>query len=90
MITSPVTVTGTATFPFEGQLEVKVWDSNGQQIGHEVGQVTGDYGQCGSFTVSVPFTPPSNDDSVLIQVFTVQPFNGQLRHLSSVVAHLQP
>ena len=90
LIASPVTVMGMATFPFEGYLEVKVWDSSGQQIGHEVGTVTGGYGQCGSFTVSVPFTAPSNEQAVLIQVFTESPMNGQLKHLSSTVVHLQP
>jgi hypothetical protein len=88
-ITSPVTVMGMATIPFEGQMEVRVWDSGGQQIGSEAGYVTGgEWGQCGSYTVSVPFTAPSIGDSGIIQVFTVHPMNGQLQHLSSVAVQL--
>ena len=40
-ITSPVTVMGMATIPFEGAVTVRMWDIYGQQIGIEGGLVTG-------------------------------------------------
>ena len=89
-ITSPVTVMGMATIPFEGAVTVRIWDIYGQQIGIEGGEVTGgDWGQCGVFTVSVPYAEPLPDNipggvPILIQVFTDSPANGQLLHLSSV------
>lgn len=90
-VTSPVTVTGTAKVPFEGTVLVRVWDSNGQQIGFEPGTVTGgEMGQCGSFTVDVPFTSTAPSEPGLIQVFTESPMNGQLIHLSSVGVQLSP
>jgi len=88
-ITSPVTVMGVAPAWFES-VGVRVWDSNGQQIGFEDAYPAADYGQCGFFTVSVPFTAPSNGEPILIQVFTDSLMNGQLIHLNSVLVHLQP
>jgi hypothetical protein len=85
-ITSPVTVMGYATSPFEGVL-VRVLDSGGQQIGFEETSVAADFGQCGSFTVSVPFTASSNSGPGLIQVFTDA--EGMI-HLNSVRVQLQP
>jgi hypothetical protein len=89
-ITSPVIVMGMATIPFEAAVAVRVWDIDGQQIGLEGGLVTGgEWGQCGVFTVSVPYTEPPGGTPILIQVFTDSPANGQLLHLSSVWARQQ-
>ena len=90
LIPNPVTVMGTATFPFEGDLEVWVWDdSQLVPIAQQAGIVTGDYGQCGSYAVEVGWDEEYTG-TILIQVFTRQPFNGQLRHLSSTVHNQQP
>ncbi len=88
-ITSPVTVMGMATIPFEGAVTVRMLDIYGQQIGIEGGLVTGGgLGQCGVFTVSVPYTEPPGGTQISIQVFTASlADDGHLLHLSSVGAN---
>lgn len=88
-ITSPVTVIGVASSPFEQTVVVAVLDGSGAQIGIAPGIIVGEMGERGPFTVTVPFTVPSNSQPGRIQVFTESPMDGALEHLSSVVVKLQ-
>lgn len=88
-VTNPVTVTGIAASPFEQTVVVRVLDGSGQPIGLTPGIVTGEYGQRGPFTVTVPFTVPLNSQPGRIQVFTESPRDGAMEHLSSVMVNLR-
>lgn len=83
-ITNPVTVSGVAASSFEQTVVVAVLDGAGAQIGLAPAIITGEMGQRGPFSVSVPFTPPTNSQVGRIQVFTESPRDGALEHLSSV------
>ncbi len=83
-VTNPVTVTGLAVSPFEQTVVVAVLDGSGAQIGLAPGIIAGEYGQQGTFSVSVPFTAPANSQPGRIQVYTTSPRDGAIEHLSSV------
>ncbi len=83
-ITNPVTVSGVAASSFEQTVVVAVLDGSGAQIGLAPAIITGEMGQRGPFSVSVPFTAPTNSQVGRIQVFTESPRDGATEHLSSV------
>jgi hypothetical protein len=88
-ITSPVVVSGLASSPFEQTVVVAVLDASGGRIGLASGIISGEYGQRGPFSVTVPFTPPLNSQPGRIQVFTESPRDGTTEHLSSVTVNLK-
>ena len=88
-VTNPALVTGFASSPFEQTVVVAVLDGSGGRIGLASGIITGEYGQRGPFSVTVPFTVPANSQPGRIQVFTESPRDGALEHLSSVTVMLQ-
>ena len=88
-VTNPALVTGFASSPFEQTVVVAVLDGSGGRIGLASGIITGEYGQRGPFSVTVPFTVPANSQPGRIQVFTESPRDGALEHLSSVTVLLQ-
>ena len=88
-VTNPVTVSGLASSPFEQTVVVAVLDGSGARIGLAPATITGEYGQRGSFSVTVPFAQPMNSQPGRIQVFTESPRDGALEHLSSVPVMLQ-
>jgi LysM repeat protein len=88
-VTNPARVTGFASSPFEQTVVVAVLDGSGGRIGLASGIITGEYGQRGPFSVTVPFTVPVNSQPGRIQVFTESPRDGALEHLSSVTVMLQ-
>jgi LysM repeat protein len=88
-VTNPALVTGFASSPFEQTVVVAVLDGSGGRIGLASGIITGEYGQRGLFSVTVPFTVPANSQPGRIQVFTESPRDGALEHLSSVIVMLQ-
>jgi hypothetical protein len=88
-VTNPALVTGFASSPFEQTVVVAVLDGSGGRIGLASGMITGEYGQRGPFSVTVPFAVPANGQPGRIQVFTESPRDGALEHLSSVTVMLQ-
>ncbi len=88
-VTNPALVSGFASSPFEQTVVVAVLDGSGGRIGLASGIITGEYGQRGPFSVTVPFTVPANSQPGRIQVFTESPRDGALEHLSSVTVMLQ-
>lgn len=88
-VTSPVTVSGFASSPFEQTIFAAVLDAGGGQIGLAAGIIVGEYGQRGPFSITVPFTVPVNSQPGRIQVFTESPRDGAIEHLSSVSVALQ-
>jgi LysM repeat protein len=88
-VTNPALVSGFASSPFEQTVVVAVLDGSGGRIGLGSGVISGEYGQRGPFSVTVPFTVPANSQSGRIQVFTESPRDGALEHLSSVTIMLQ-
>ena len=88
-VTNPALVTGFASSPFEQTVVVAVLDGSGGRIGLASGIITGEYGQRGPFSVTVPFAVPANSQPGRIQVFTESPRDGALEHLSSVTVMLQ-
>jgi LysM repeat protein len=88
-VTNPALATGFASSPFEQTVVVAVLDGSGGRIGLASGIITGEYGQRGPFSVTVPFTVPANSQPGRIQVFTESPRDGALEHLSSVTVLLQ-
>ena len=88
-VTNPALVSGFASSPFEQTVVVAVLDGSGGRIGLVSGIITGEYGQRGPFSVTVPFTVPANSQPGRIQVFTESPRDGALEHLSSVTVMLQ-
>ena len=88
-VTNPALVTGYASSPFEQTVVVAVLDGSGGRIGLASGIITGEYGQRGLFSVTLPFTVPANSQPGRIQVFTESPRDGALEHLSSVTVMLQ-
>ena len=88
-VTSPVVVSGLAASPFEQTVVVAVLDASGARIGLAAGVISGELGQQGPFSVTVPFAQPLNSQPGRIQVFTESPRDGALEHLSSVTVRLQ-
>jgi LysM repeat protein len=88
-VTNPALVSGFASSPFEQTVVVAVLDGSGGRIGLASGIITGEYGQRGPFSVTVPFILPANSQPGRIQVFTESPRDGALEHLSSVTVMLQ-
>ncbi len=88
-VTSPVVVSGLASSPFEQTVVVAVLDASGGRIGLAAGIISGEFGQRGPFSVTVPFTQPLNSQPGRIQVFTESPRDGALEHLSSVTVNLK-
>lgn len=88
-ITSPVLVSGLASSPFEQTVVVAVLDATGGRIGMASGIISGEFGQRGPFSVTVPFVLPFNSQPGRIQVFTESPRDGAMEHLSSVTVKLK-
>jgi hypothetical protein len=88
-ITNPVVVSGLAASPFEQTVVVVMLDATGGQIAQVATTITGEYGQRGPFSVTVPFMPPANSQPGRIQVYTTSPRDGAMEHLSSVSVMLQ-
>lgn len=88
-ITSPITVSGMASSPFEQTVVAAVLDGSGAQIGVATGSIAGEMGARGPFTVTVPFTVPFNSQPGRVQVFTESPRDGAIEHLSSVTVAIQ-
>lgn len=88
-ITNPVAVSGIASSPFEQTIVVKILDGSGGSIGLAAAVISGEYGQRGPFSVTVPFVVPANDQPGRVQVYTESPRDGALEHLNSVTVMLQ-
>ncbi len=88
-VTSPITVSGVASSPFEQTVVAAVLDGSGAQIGIASGIIAGEMGARGPFTISVPFSVPFNSQPGRIQVFTESPRDGAMEHLSSVTVNIQ-
>lgn len=82
-ITSPVLVTGLGA-GFEQSIVVAVLDGSAGEIGRTSAIITGEYGQQGTFSVTLPFTLPANNQPGRIQVWSVSPRDGAIEHLNSV------
>ncbi len=88
-ITSPITVSGMASSPFEQTVVAAVLDGSGAQIGVATGSIAGEMGARGPFTVTVPFSVPFNSQPGRVQVFTESPRDGAIEHLGSVTVAIQ-
>lgn len=88
-VTSPVTVTGIGTTVAGRTLVVRVLDGAGQQIGLDYATVDGEPGQSGPYVATVAYTVPSETQPGRIQVYSLDPRDGAVAHLSSVVVTLQ-
>jgi len=87
-VTNPASVSGVAV-AVEQRVMVAVLDASAGQIGGASAVVAGEPGQRGPFSVTVPFTVPTNSQPGRIQVFTESPRDGAVEHLSSVTVMLQ-
>ncbi|MFN2169108.1 MAG: Gmad2 immunoglobulin-like domain-containing protein, partial [Anaerolineae bacterium] len=87
-VTSPMTVTGIGTTVSGQALVVRVLDGAGQEIGLDFAIVEGEAGRPGSFTATVAYTVPMETQPGRIQVYSLDPRDGAVAHLSSVVVTL--
>jgi hypothetical protein len=76
---SPVVLTGrTVRFPAGGQLNYRVRGGNGSQIGGGVFAVAGTAEGSATFNASLTFTPPPQGGPIAVELFEVDPANGQV------------
>lgn len=82
-VTSPVSVTGEADFPFEGTLSLTLTGEDGSVLIQSTTQVDGEYGGRGPFSADLAFAT-DHDQPGRISVFTVSMRDGGLIYLTSV------
>jgi hypothetical protein len=76
---SPMVVTGRTTrYPFNGNLNYRVTDGAGQQIGAGTFQVSGPVGQPTSFGPSLTFILPNDGGFVHLEVYDQNPVDGAI------------
>lgn len=88
-VTTPMTVTGIGTTISGQALVVRVLDGAGQEIGLDFAIVDGAPGQPGPFTATVSYDVPAETQPGRIQVYSLDPRDGAVAHLSSVVVTLR-
>lgn len=88
-VTSPIQVTGIGYGDFEQTLVVRVLDGTGFEIGQDYAIVDGPLGNPGPYTATVPYTVPASTQPGRIQVYSLDPRDGAIIHLTSVVVTLQ-
>lgn len=88
-VTNPITVTGFGYGNFEQTLVVRVLDGTGFEVGKGYAIVGGELGDPGPFTTTVTYTAPASTQPGRIQVYSLDPRDGAIAHLNSVVVTLQ-
>lgn len=74
---SPMTVTGgTTRYPFERNLNYRVTDSSGKEIGKGFITVEGEMGQPTTFTASVTFQEPATAQEITLSIFEIDAASG--------------
>lgn len=87
-VTNPLTVAGIGSSPFEQTLVVRILDATGYQVGLGYALVEGDLGQPGPYSAAVTYTVPANIQPGRVQVYSLDPRDGAIVHLTSVVVTL--
>lgn len=87
-VTNPVTVGGIGFAPFEQTLVVRILDATGYEVGLGYAIVQGEPGQPGPYSAAVTYTVPANAQPGRVQVYSLDPRDGAIAHLSSVVVTL--
>lgn len=88
-VTSPLTVTGIGTTVADRPLVVRLLDGTGEEIGLGFAFVDGEPDQPGPFTATVTYTVPAETQPGRIQVYSLDPRDGAVAHLSSVVVTME-
>jgi hypothetical protein len=79
LVGSPVVLTGrTVRFPAGGQLNYRIRDGNGAQIGGGVFAVAGTAEGSATFNASLTFTPPPQGGPIGVELFETDPGTGQV------------
>jgi hypothetical protein len=86
-VTSPFTITGSGS-AFEQNLVVRVLDATGYEIGLGNAMIDGPLGEIGPYTGTISFTVPASAQRGRIQVYSLDPSDGAIGHLTSVVVML--
>lgn len=86
-VTSPFTITGSGS-AFEQNLVVRVLDATGYEIGLGNAMIDGPLGEIGPYTGTITFTVPASSQRGRIQVYSLDPSDGAIGHLTSVVVTL--
>ncbi len=86
-VTSPFTITGSGS-AFEQNLVVRVLDATGYEIGLGNAMIDGPLGEIGPYTGTISFTVPASAQRGRIQVYSLDPSDGAIEHLTSVVVTL--
>lgn len=86
-VTSPFTITGSG-LAFEQNLVVRVLDATGYEIGLGNAMIDGPLGEIGPYTGTINFTMPASAQRGRIQVYSLDPSDGAIEHLTSVVVTL--
>ncbi len=88
---SPMVVTGqTARFPFEGNLQYRFVDQNGNQIGAGSISVNGQPGGPASFNSQLTFTEPDSAGRITLEIFEQDAGNGAIIASASLNLQFQP
>jgi hypothetical protein len=87
-VTNPITVTGFGYGDFEQTLVVRVLDGTGFPVGQGYAIVNSTLGEPGPFTATVTYDVPANVQPGRVQVYSLDPRDGAIAHLSSVVIRL--
>jgi hypothetical protein len=88
---SPMVVTGqTARFPFEGNVQYRFLDQNGNQIGTGNITVSGQPGGPAAFNSQISFTEPDSAGRITLEIFEQDAGNGAIIASSSRNLQFQP
>lgn len=87
-VTSPLQVTGLGASA-DGELILRVLDASGFEIGLGSAAASEAISVAGPFTGAVTFAVPASSQRGRLQVYSVDPTDGAIAHLASVVVSLQ-